>query len=155
MKRNTLCLSLLILVVGPLAGPTSLAASDEAQLTRMLHEFMAGASENNAAAHDRFWAEDLVYTSSSGSRFGKAEIMRGLSEAGAAHSDDPAMSYSAQDIDIRLFGNTAVVAFRLLGEPEDKSMTVLQFFNTGTFLKRGGIWKVVAWQATVIPPPDD
>ena len=39
---------------------------------------------------------------------------------------------------------TAVVAFRLVSEPQ-------QYFNTGTFVKRGGRWQAVAWQATKIP----
>ncbi|HEU0106862.1 MAG TPA: hypothetical protein VFT38_11870, partial [Vicinamibacteria bacterium] len=40
------------------AGP----GADEAELTRLLREFLAGASRNDAAAHERFWAEDLIYT---------------------------------------------------------------------------------------------
>jgi hypothetical protein len=43
----------------------------------------------------------------------------------------------------------AIVAFRLIGTAEDG--TVQQYFNTGTFLKRDGAWRVVAWQATKIP----
>src|SRR5262249_37768835 len=29
------------------------------------------------------------------------------------------------------------------------------FFNTGTFLKRNGQWRVIAWQATRIPQPEE
>jgi hypothetical protein len=31
----------------------------------------------------------------------------------------------------------------------------LQYFNTGTFLKRDGEWRALAWQATVIPAVDE
>ncbi len=154
MNPFIILLTLMLLLVSPLASQTSCAASDTEQLTAMLHEFMEGASHNDAAAHDRFWAQDLVYTSSGGERFGKAEIMQGLSAPTVSESDAPAMVYSAQDIDIRSYGDTAVVAFRLLGETEDGTGLVRQFFNTGTFIKRGGTWKAVAWQATIIPPPD-
>jgi len=70
-------------------------------------------------------------------------------------SDDaPPMVYSGEDIDIRLYGNTAIVAFKLVGTPTDKSADadMLYYLNTGTFLKRDGVWQVVAWQATKIPP---
>ena len=63
-----------------LAASSPAHASDTDELTAMLHDFLAGASQNDAAAHDRFWAEELVYTSSAGERRGKAEIMHGLSK---------------------------------------------------------------------------
>ena len=43
-------------------------APDAAELAKLLKEFLAGASRNDAAMHDRFWAEDLIYTGSSGRR---------------------------------------------------------------------------------------
>ena len=130
------------------------ADSDEEALTGMLNEFLAGASINDAAAHDRFWAEDLVYTSSKGLRFGKAEIMEGMSSGSDSGGDEPEVVYSAEDIRIRQYGDTAVVAFRLLGSLQDDSGEVMQYLNTGTFVKRDGEWRVVAWQATVIPAPE-
>src|ERR1700688_358407 len=51
-------------------------APDAAELTKLLKDFLAGASRNDAAMHDRFWADDLIYTSSAGRRMGKADIMR-------------------------------------------------------------------------------
>jgi len=130
------------------------AASDEEILTSMLNEFLAGASINDAIAHDRFWAEDLVYTSSKGLRFGKAEIMEGMSSDSETGIEEPEVVYSAEDIRIRLYGDTAVVAFRLLGTLQDDSGEVMEYLNTGTFVKRSGEWRVVAWQATVIPEPE-
>ena len=129
------------------------AGSDEELLTHMLNEFLAGASINDAAAHDRFWAEDLVYTSSKGLRFGKAEIIEGMSSESGAGSEEPEIVYSAEEIRIRQYGDMAVVAFRLVGNLQDESGKVMQYLNTGTFVKRDGEWRVVAWQATVIPDP--
>ena len=129
-------------------------ASDEEMLTSMLNEFLAGASINDAAAHDRFWAEDLVYTSSKGLRFGKAEIMEGMSSDSETGIEEPEVVYSAEDIRIQLYGDTAVVAFRLMGTLQDDSGEVMEYLNTGTFIKRSGEWRVVAWQATVIPEPE-
>src|SRR5215470_9068643 len=58
-------------------------APDADELTRLLKEFLAGPSQNDAATHDRFWAEDLIYTGSSGRRIGKADIMRDMRSAPA------------------------------------------------------------------------
>ncbi|MCH7822095.1 MAG: nuclear transport factor 2 family protein [Proteobacteria bacterium] len=130
-------------------------ASDTDDLTAMLHQFLAGVSE--AAVHDRFWGEDLIYTSSRGTRSSKAEIMQGLAASEDGDSDVAGPVYTAEDIQIQVYGSTAVVAFRLVATPADKmdasgSDTVVQYyFNTGTFVKRNGVWEVVAWQATVIP----
>ena len=126
-------------------------ASDVDELTEMLTSFLADA--DSEAAHAAFWADDLVYTSSTGLRFGKPEIMAGFNEADAEDTP-PATAYSATDIDIRVFGDTAIVAFKLVGTPtaDGAAKGEEYFFNTGTFLRRDGKWQVVAWQATRIPP---
>src|SRR5689334_2689747 len=50
-------------------------APDAAELTRLLHQFLDGASRNQLSVHQNFWADDLIYTSSSGRRLGKADIL--------------------------------------------------------------------------------
>ena len=94
-----------MLVQSAARADTGKEAPNGPVLTAMLHAFLAGASRNDPAVHDRFWSERLVYTSSTGARFGKAEIMESLGEA-------------------------------------------------GTFVRKGGIWKAVAWQATRIAAGD-
>jgi hypothetical protein len=137
------CLCAITLMAAPFA-----VAADVDELTAMLHEFLANADK--ASAHEMFWAEELVYTSSGGLRFGKSDIMQGFE--GAEESDaPPAVIYSGEEVDVRLYNGMAVVAFKLVGTASDGSQT-LYYYNTGTFLKRDGTWKVVAWQATKIPP---
>ncbi len=53
-------------------------APDAAELTSLLNEFLAGASRGDAAIHERFWADDLIYTRSAGRRISKADVMRDL-----------------------------------------------------------------------------
>jgi hypothetical protein len=132
----------------------SYAESNTDDLTALLNEFMAGASANDEAAHDRFWAEELVYTSSAGERFGKAEIMSGFDDPAETAEDEPATVYTAEDIYIQEYGETAVVTFRLVGATQEQPRVVTQYYNTGTFLKRDGEWRAVAWQATKIPPAE-
>ena len=130
-----------------IAGVPVAVADDANDLTTMLHEFLAGVSERET--HDRFWASELIYTSSSGTRTSKAEIMSGFDEPDGEEDGEAAPAYSAKDIQIQTYGATAVVAFRLVAT--SAGGTVQEYFNTGTFLKRDGEWQVVAWQATTIP----
>lgn len=127
---------------------------DKKALTQLLHDFMKGASENDPAMHDRFWAEDLIYTSSSGDRFGKAEIMAGFGEEENTDSEAESTSatYSAEDIQIQVYDDMAIVAFRLVGRTEtEEGIETDRYLNSGTFVKRDGQWKVVNWQATKMP----
>ncbi len=134
------------------------AAPDAKELTQLLNDFLAGAGRNDATLHDRFWADDLIYTSATGTRRGKAEIMRNVRNP--VPEPGPATIYSAEEIRIQQYGSTAIVAFRLVATPSPAAPNapaqaappaVQRFFNTGTFLKRNGEWRVVAWQATRIP----
>jgi hypothetical protein len=144
----TSVIAILILAVGVQAQ----TSPDAAELTRLLKEFLDGASRSDAAVHDRFWAEDLIYTGSSGRRIGKAEIMRDLRPATAPKRPEPTTTYSAEDIRIQQYGNAAIVAFRLIGTTTNNGKTqVTQYLNSGTFLKRNGMWQAVSWQATRMP----
>jgi ketosteroid isomerase-like protein len=138
-----------LLVIGFAITGQAQTAPAAAELTRLLNEFLAGASHNDAAMHDRFWAEDVIYTGSSGRRRGKAEIMKDVRSTPAPRPGDPKTTYTAADIRIQQYGNTAIVAFRLVATTEKDGKTeVANYLNSGTFLKRKGKWQVVNWQAT-------
>ncbi len=126
---------------------------DADQIVQLVEEFLAGASRNDAEVHDRFWADDLIYTSSSGQRRGKAEIMEGVRSAPDPQPGEPQVVYTAEDLRVQQYGHLAVVAFRLVTTAEVEGKTeVRQFLNSGTFLRRGGQWRVVNWQATRMAP---
>jgi hypothetical protein len=150
----TSILALLVLVAACAPSPATSPAedpgaaeattqADEAALQALLDDFLANAGV--ASAHERFWAEDLVYTSSDGTRTYKPAMMAGMQEP----ATEPGPTYWAEDVDIRLYGTTAVIAFKLMiGPPEGSEGPVRYNLNTGTFLKRDGMWKAVAWQST-------
>ena len=151
--KQLIC-SLILSLATALAVSAQQAAPDAAELTRLLNEFLAGAGKSDAAVHDRFWADDLIYTRAAGARIGKAELMRGVRSAPAPTPDDGTTVYTSEDVRIQQYGNAAVVAFRLVGSTEKGGKTtVSRFLNTGTFIKRNGKWQVVAWQATAVPDP--
>ena len=153
MKRILLSSILLLSIIPGLRAHT---APDTAELTRLLHDFLAGAGKNDVAMHDRFWADELIYTSALGRRKGKADIMRELrAEPATPKADEGTTVYTAEEIRIQQYADTAIVAFHLVATTEKAgTKEVKNFLNTGTFLKRNGKWQVVAWQATAMPSTD-
>lgn len=153
MKRIILSGFMLLALASALQAQT---APDAAALTQLLKDFLEGASRSDPNMHDRFWAPDLIYTRSAGVRVGKADIMRDLRSAPPRKPGDPTTTYTAEDIRIQQYGDVAVVAFRLVGTIDRSGQTeVLNYLNTGTFLKRNGTWQVVSWQSTRVPKPGE
>ena len=150
---------LLALAIGAPAGAADAPAAGE--LTQLLQNFLKAASTNDAATFDSFFADDVIYTRSSGATISKADIMRGLSaqpsgpEAERA-KERRAQTYDADQITIHQHGDMAVVAFRLIARsanPTEGSSSggETHYRNTGTFLKQNGRWQAVAWQSTKVP----
>jgi hypothetical protein len=81
--------------------------------------------------------------------------MRDVRSAPTPKPEDPKTTYTAQDVRIQQYGQTAIVAFRLVGTTDKGgTVNVANFLNTGTFLKRNGKWQVVSWQVTRVPRSD-
>ena len=149
MKRILLFAIMLLSIASGLRAQT---APDAAELTKLLQDFLAGAGRNDAAMHERFWADDLIYTASAGRRIGKADILREVHEEGPPKPGDETTVYTAEDIRIQQYGDTAIVAFRLVATSDKAgAKKVNNYLNTGTFLKRNGKWQAVSWQATMVP----
>lgn len=151
MKRLAILLALSWMAFGvpPNAAARAEASPAAAELTKLLNEFLAGASRNDPVMHDRFWADDVIYTSALGERRGKPEIMARVRAARPSQTAETKSNYSAEEIRIQQYANTAIVAFRLVNRTEkDGRIETEKYFNTGTFLRRSGRWQVVAWQAT-------
>jgi ketosteroid isomerase-like protein len=155
MSRRLMPLILALMLGSPVHAQADTTAAAAEELTRLLNEFLDGASRNDVSAHDRFWADDLIYTRSSGARVGKAEILENARAGPTVTAAEPT-EYSADDIRILQYGDTAVVAFRLVGRTGSGPQPVVEhFLNTGTFVKRDGEWRVVAWQSTRVPELPD
>jgi ketosteroid isomerase-like protein len=118
------------------------------QLTTLLRQFLDAAGRSDRPTFVRFFADDVIYTRSTGVVVTKPEILENISKRSAEGTS----TYAAEDITVHEYGDTAVVAFRLEGRTEraDKSIEAAHYRNTGTFLRRNGQWQVIAWQATKI-----
>ena len=128
------------------------SAPDADAIRTLLDAFLAGASTNDASVHERFWADDLIYTGSSGRRVGKAQILEDVRATPEPEPGDARVTFSAEDVRIQQYDDAALVAFRLVATTETPDSTqVGQYLNSGMFLKRSGRWQVVGWQATKLP----
>jgi ketosteroid isomerase-like protein len=153
MKRILLSAIMLLSIA---SGLRAQAAPDAAELTKLLQDFLVGAGRNDAAMHERFWADDLIYTASAGRRIGKTDILREVREEGSPKPGEETTVYTAEDIRIQQYGDTAVVAFRLVATTDKAgAKKVTHYLNTGIFLKRDGKWQAVSWQATAMPAENE
>ena len=139
MKTSLLLASLLL-------TPGLALADDKADLTALLAEFLGGATRNDAAIHNKYWADELIYTSSGGTRFGKAELMQSVSSRGMLKPDEIETVYDSEDVRIMQYGDIAVVAFVLVGR---SGADTKRYLNSGTFVRKSGQWQAVNWQATI------
>ncbi len=129
-----------------LLGTVELSAQNDKQdIKSLLGEFLSNVESREM--HERFWADELVYTSSSGARFGKNEIMYGFDDD--PKDQTPGPKYYAEEVEVMVYGNIATLVFKLIAENPDDSQ--LRYYNSGTFQKQKGNWKAIIWQATKIP----
>jgi ketosteroid isomerase-like protein len=137
-----------------LAGVCASAQTKATQeVTALLREFISGAGSGDRAIFEKFFADDVIYTRASGVLITKASIMESLGKP--APASEGKSTYTAEDITVHEYGDTVIVAFRLVGHTEhgDGKVETAHYRNTGTFLRRNGRWQAVAWQATKISEP--
>jgi hypothetical protein len=119
------------------------------EITSMLTTFLTPAVNNSAAGHERFWADDLVYTSSTAKVMSKADILKSFTDepkTEAGTQAKPGPIFTAEDILVRPYGDMAALTFRLVEHDPDGKISY--FRNSGTFLLRDGKWQAITWQAT-------
>jgi ketosteroid isomerase-like protein len=144
-------LASLFALPGIAASQTKGDSATAEKLTVMLRQFLADAAQGNVAGFQSFFADDVIYTRSAGAVTNKAEILKNV--ANLRPTPESKTTYSAEDVTVHDYGDTAIVAFQLVARTEhsDGKTETTNYRNTGTFLRRNGGWKVVAWQSTKMP----
>jgi len=135
-----------------LSAPQNPAEPPTAErLTAMLRQFLVDAAQGNVAGFESFFADDVIYTRSAGVVTNKPEILKNVTNL--RPTPESKSVYSAEDVTVHDYGDTAIVAFRLVARTEhsDGKVETENYRNTGTFLRRNGRWQVIAWQSTKIP----
>ncbi|MFU8784426.1 nuclear transport factor 2 family protein [Aliidiomarina sp.] len=132
-----------------LAAATTVYAGED-EIIVAIDQFLYGASVNDATIHDQFWAEELIYTSSSGSRFGKTELMAGMEGTMPTSEENVTTWFTASNPHINYVEGVAIANFVLVasnpaGEVQNR------YYNTGVFVFRDMRWQAINWNATLIP----
>lgn len=104
-------------------------------------------TKGDTAALERILADDLVYTHSSGTVDTKSQYIASIKSGDLKY-----ISIQRDDVNVRVFGNAAVITGRALFKVKSRGqdMTVHARF-TDVWIKRRGTWQMVAWQSTRLP----
>ena len=130
----------------PNAGPQDATTQ---QVTQLVRDFLANVPKNDPKVFQEFFADDVIYTRATGLTIAKADILKNID---VRATNDPQMTYEADDFTVHPYGEMVVVNFRLIAHNIDNGKPTTGYYrNTGTFLKRNGKWQAVAWQATKVP----
>jgi hypothetical protein len=132
------------LVVASLPAEAQRSAVDD--LVRVARWRFEADFKADKVALDSLLAEDLTYGRTSGVRHSKAEVLALVGAGGPF-----ALDYSTPDsLVARVYGETGVVTgllkVKLTAQPAPYT---LRF--TDTWVRRGGRWQLVAFQATRLP----
>lgn len=163
--RKLFIQSLLLSLFSVFISHTAMAQNDGQSADKKAYEevrntvdtFLYGASINDSDAHREFWAEDLTYTSSSGTRFGWPQMKQGLSAEPALKETEVTAWYTGEDYAFRSLGDAVLVNFTLVLTPvaEDESQaSITRYYNTGVLEKRDGRWQAINWNATAAAAKD-
>lgn len=138
------------MVLSGFTGPATAAQNaDRDFLLNFLTGFLDGAAHNDPAIHERFWADDLVYTAPDGIRYDKAAIMANVRREGPHPISTDTEIYSARDIDLRLYGDAAVVNFTMVISVDVGETEIGHYLVSCVFIKQDGRWRTVNWHSTV------
>ena len=164
VSRKAIPLCGIVLVLGSLgsgctiysrSGTTYLSLAQSAQqhgddskeLVAVIQRFLSEVPANRRETYDRFFADDVIYTRNSGQVVTKKDILAGTGNPSAERAN---ATFTGEGFRVQQYGEMAVVNFKLVMHPNDPSAAMRLFRNTGTFLRRNGQWRAVAWQATPI-----
>jgi ketosteroid isomerase-like protein len=147
-----------ILIVATLVAASSLVFSqptrtsakqkgnDEQAIRQLLNELSAALSRNDTAALDRIYADSYTLTNENGVVLPKAPRLAAI-KSGELKFE----SVAFDDINVHLYGSTAVATYRVASKSQFKGQDAGgQFRGTVTLVKTKGRWQVVAAQNTRI-----
>lgn len=147
--------AVLMLAMVPLASSQTtnqkvLEASDEQELRRLEDEWLSTYLRGDKATFDRLVADDFTGTDESAVLRNKTQE-RELVQAPPTGAIK--VSLTNEDVQVRVFGETAIVTGRIVQKAERPGQDSFGFQTrfTDTFLKRQGRWQVVARHYSRIP----
>jgi len=144
MKRIAIavCVVVLVLAVAVIAQtPAQLTSgSVEQELIRLENEWNDAWVNRNITIFDRVEADEYFMTSDEGNIITKAQDI-----ADVKSGEDVATSVVSDEFKVRVYGDAAVVTYRMAVKGQYKGKdNSYQFRWTDTWIKKDGRWQVVA-----------
>jgi ketosteroid isomerase-like protein len=120
--------------------------NDEQAIRQLLNEISTALGRNDAAALDRIYADDYTLVNESGVLTTKAPRLAAIKSGELKYE-----SVGFDEVNVRLYGNTAVATYRVTSKGQLKGQEIGgQFRATSTYMKMKGRWQLVAAQVTRI-----
>jgi len=136
---------LTVLVAIPLQTPAlSKDAFDLKELYRLEGVWNEAHLKGDAEALDQLWSNDLVVTVAAMRLMNKDDALA------MVRANRPSFTkYETSELNVRRFGNSAVVTGRLLRERSMNGKTITDNWRfTKSYVMLEGRWRVVAWHAS-------
>jgi uncharacterized protein (TIGR02246 family) len=147
-RAKAMKLGLLSLVAATFVFSASVLADDAEEIRRLDKEITVATWTGDAVWFEKNMADDFVLITASGSMRTKRDLIRQLSTPGLKMEP-----YEASEVQIRMYGETAVVTGRIL---QRYVLGGVRYANdlryTDTYAKRGGKWMMVSGHASMVSP---
>jgi ketosteroid isomerase-like protein len=124
----------------------------EREIIRLDEELTRAAMRADLAALNQNFADDVLVTTPSGV-IGKSAVMAEFHQIArkVAAGEAKLESYSQEEMEARVYGETAVTSYRLATAGRYEGQEVSQRFQImDVWMKRGGRWQVVARHTAII-----
>jgi len=134
------------ILMSALLSCTNASPSSDQELIKLEDDWAQAMVKRDAARLSQFYGDDYVFTDADGVVSTKAKELEEIT-SGPYHET----SYKFDDLQVRLFGDVAVVTGRntIQGSWEDTQQSMSGPYRfTDVFVKRDGRWQCVASQAS-------
>lgn len=147
---SALLLALFTFSVPQTVQRPTLGSKDEQELRRLEDEWLGSYQRGDKAAFEPIVSDDFTGTDES-AKVRNKERERELIQAPPS---SVSTSLTNQDVQVRIYGDTAVVIGRIVAkiQPGGQAGITFQSRFTDTFLRRQGRWQVVARHYSRLPP---
>ncbi|HWF38520.1 MAG TPA: nuclear transport factor 2 family protein [Candidatus Acidoferrales bacterium] len=146
MKKHVGVIAAIAMLLLAAAAPLTAQTEKEKAVREVLRQMIDADLKDDAAELDRTLAPDYVIVRDNGVVRSRAETLEGIKSRATKFT-----AFDLSDVQVRLYGDTAVVTFHadIHGSRAGKDMSG-QFREVRVFVNHGGPWKAVLAQRTRI-----
>jgi len=143
---------LLITLLAIISSVPALAQSDaERDVLKLNKEYEEAIARRDATVHERLLAHDYTYSPGNGNIMGREEHMNFTKNGGLVIE-----SLRSEEVRVRVYGDTVIVTglFVTTGRLRGKESVERRIRYLRVYIKRSGLWQIVAEQRTGVAAKD-